>query len=87
MPDRAIVLSYDMSSDESGRLTLVARTTYVRDGYSGVYTLEIPVIINASDGINQIGTKVVSAIRAAGVAEQYDLTASGSILLPDYTKV
>lgn len=76
-----------MKSNDAGDLVVVARTAYIRDGYAGDYKLSVEAVILPGDTVNQIATKVAAAVRTAGIPDQYDLTASNSILMPSYTKI
>ena len=85
MADRAIVTHYGLAGDETG-LFLTTQVSFVRDGGSGVESPTLSVPILASDTVNQIGVKVIAAVKGWAAANTYDVDGTGQILLPSYSK-
>lgn len=86
MADRAIVTSYELDNDQNGDLTIIAKTSFVRDGAGGVFGGNISTVILAADNVNTIGDKVVASIQEFALSNGYDVSVNGQILLPVYQK-
>ena len=84
MASKAFVLAYsNISPTYNDSLVVAATVSYVEFG--NVITLDINATFLVSDTLNQMGTKIASAIRAATPASISAIPANG-IYMPTYQK-